>query len=248
MSHYYDRNTGQLLPMRELKVRPGEYVEATLADARKVGALVSVTTVIDMLSKPGLTKWQVEQGITAARTWPELPVEDLFIKSREYTQYTQDFGHATHWWVNTKLREFPSTELPPIVPGSEEVADRFVVWARANGFEWQRTEHRFLRPDLGYAGTVDLLGTYRGTPCIADLKTQSQPLTFHDPDYPVQLAGYAQGCALPPGTLRISLVADREEPGVVSMKQWAEPERYDRIFNGLLETWMLVHKYDPREV
>ena len=54
----------------------------TLADARKVFALPSVTNVLGVLAKPGLDAWRVEQGIIAALTLPRLPDESLDVFAR----------------------------------------------------------------------------------------------------------------------------------------------------------------------
>ncbi len=290
MSHYYNRDTGLLLPSVQIKSGPnqGQWREATLADARKVNALVSVTTVLGMLAKPGLVKWQVEQGIKAASQleWrdDDPMTGDLinlaYQKSQEYTRYTQDFGTATHWWLNHKLRAIPSTEIPPMIPGAEEIADGILEWLPANGYEFSLTEHRFVRPDLGYAGTVDLIGTHHGKPCLVDLKTQEPPLTPY-PEYAYQLAGYDY--ALEPvyketdifsidlanphlvsingkdiveviPRERISLIANRLVPGEVHQVLWVDKgstieatnARYNKIWLGLLQTWMDIHQYDPR--
>src|ERR1051326_7878287 len=45
----------------------------TLADARKVLALPSVTNVLGVLSKPTLEAWKIEQGILSALTLPRRP-------------------------------------------------------------------------------------------------------------------------------------------------------------------------------
>src|SRR6476469_5111583 len=67
-SHWYLRD-GQ--PFHEIAKKDGSGKRAaTLADARKVGALPSVTNVLGVLAKPGLDAWKIEQGIVAALTLP----------------------------------------------------------------------------------------------------------------------------------------------------------------------------------
>ena len=51
-----------------------------LRDARKLGLLPSVTTIQQVLSKPGLTNWIVEQNILAIVTAPDVPGETLHDK------------------------------------------------------------------------------------------------------------------------------------------------------------------------
>lgn len=197
MSHFYT-DEGFLLSQVENKSKPGSYRDFNLGDARKIKALPSVTTILSLLAKPGLVRWQVEQGIKAALTpsdeWstltePEL-IRALAYKSEEWVRWTADFGTSVHWFINQKLKAIPSLEIPPMVPFAEELANDFIDWTAANGFIWEKTEHRFARRDLGYGGSVDLIGTYFGEPCVVDIKTQSQPLVFHSPEWPLQLAGY----------------------------------------------------------
>lgn len=256
--HYYDRTTGLLLPSVEIKSGPnqGSYREPDLRDARKVNGLTSATTYLSLLDKPGIHRWSVEQGIKAALgqgtgQWYDAAEIDeltpaLYIKSQEFMRYTQDWGTSLHDWVNRKLSVVESISIPPLMPGSEECADALLEWFDANGFEWELTEHRFFRPDLGWAGTADLIGTYYGDPVIADLKTQSKPLTPYDPEMPLQLAAYAMGCDLPDETLRLSIIVDRDQPGNVLLKLWQDNARYDKAFLQLVDLWCLLHQYDPR--
>lgn len=254
MSHWYSHD-GTLHAVVEYKdpKRAGQYRDMTFADARPLGYLPGVTTVLQILNRPGLNKWLVMQGIEATIEHPDLTVEELFLKSQEYVRWTADFGTAVHWWVSYKLRAIETLEIPPIIPGAEEVAQGLVDWFEPNGYEFTLTEHRFARPDLGYAGTADLLGTHYGVPCVVDVKTQEPPLTPHEPDYPLQLAGYDS--ALESGVReRISIIANRDKPGDVLQYLWVDKgstvqdtnNRYDKLWLNLLELWFGLNLYDPR--
>src|SRR3990167_5293284 len=130
MAHWYDHQ-GYLYGSVPLSSKDG-LRDFDLRDARKVHALASVTNVLGLLSKPGLVRWQVEQGIKATlsernRLYAETAtvndvVAHAYSMSQEYTHYNQDFGTATHWWLNKKLRTAETAEIPPMVPGAEEVA------------------------------------------------------------------------------------------------------------------------------
>lgn len=184
----------------QVPTKAGGWRDFDLRDARKVDALGSVTTILGILAKPGLVRWQVLEGIKAAYNFIPLgsdPVYEtreeyypyVYNLAQEYTHWTQSFGNATHWWLNKKLRAVETTEIPPMIAGSEECADGVLEWLNSNGYEFALTEHRFARQDLGYAGTVDLIGTRYGSPVICDLKTQEPPLTPYL-DHALQLAGY----------------------------------------------------------
>lgn len=201
MPHYYDRVTGHLLPDVEIKSRPGYYREPHLGDARKVLALPSVTTILNIISKPGLTSWQMDQVAKAA--WERagqaetLILED-FTKltvsvSKEWVDWTAGFGTAVHWHVNRLLRKRQELEtygIWPIYPNAEELAEATISFLDNNGFEITETEKHMVNPSLGFGGTADLLGTHYGEPCLVDLKTQSAPLTTYDPEHALQLVAY----------------------------------------------------------
>lgn len=259
MSHWYDRETGHLLPDVELKVRPGEWREANLADARKVLALPSVTGILSILSKPALTRWQIEQGIKAAldtaimepeatgmllATDAPLLYKELVHKAEEFVHWTADYGTAVHAHLSSKLSGIPLA-FPPIMPRSEEGADFLYEWLGTNGFEVELTEYHFVAPMLGWGGTIDIMGSYYGEPMIADIKTQSEPIYFHEPDYPLQLSGYSLGCDLSPDVKRISVILDRDNFNV-KYKLWQDNERWDAMFKGLFELWTMLNRYDPR--
>lgn len=57
----------------------------------------------------------------------------------------------------------------------------------------QLVEGTVFHPELGYAGRVDCVASYRGIPCICDWKTADTPKGSVDRlyDYPIQLAAYA---------------------------------------------------------
>lgn len=59
-SHWYDV-TGKACHTVPNKSKPGESRATSLTDARKLGLLPSVTTILDLLDKPQLTDWKLEQ-------------------------------------------------------------------------------------------------------------------------------------------------------------------------------------------
>src|SRR3954471_18181417 len=96
-SHWYLRDG---TPFHDVEKKDGTGIRpATLADARKVGALPSVTNVLGVLAKPGLDAWKIEQGIMAALTLPRLAQEPLDLFARrvvvdmgEQVERAADFG------------------------------------------------------------------------------------------------------------------------------------------------------------
>src|SRR5215475_13596650 len=100
-SHWYLRD-GR--PFHEIAKKDGSGNRpVTLADARKVLALPSVTNVLGVLAKPGLDAWKIEQGILSALTLPRLAGEELGAFAHrvvedmgEQVEKAADFGSAIH--------------------------------------------------------------------------------------------------------------------------------------------------------
>jgi len=95
--------------------------KATLADARKVNALPSVTTILRILDKPALTRWLIEQAVLAVLTTPRLDGEvlDVFIervllvtKSRtKKRDAAAELGTKIHAAMELALKEWSSMTL-----------------------------------------------------------------------------------------------------------------------------------------
>jgi hypothetical protein len=71
--HWYDKNGS---PAYQIIGANGKQRNTTLRDAKKLGLLPSVTTVIGVAAKPGLDRWKQEQAILAALTLPRLEGEE----------------------------------------------------------------------------------------------------------------------------------------------------------------------------
>jgi len=80
-------------PCYELPKKDGSGTKTpTLADARKLSLLPSVTTILKILAKPALERWKIEQAVLAVSTSPRLPGEgdDAFIDRILNTERVQD--------------------------------------------------------------------------------------------------------------------------------------------------------------
>src|SRR5512139_1672294 len=89
-SHWYTTDGD---PMYEVIAKStGLPRNTTLADARKLNLLPSVTTILKILHKQALVNWLIEQAVLAAMTTPRLPGEqdDAFIERVLHTERVQD--------------------------------------------------------------------------------------------------------------------------------------------------------------
>ena len=92
----------------------------TLRDARKLGLLPSVTTIIGMLSKAGLDTWKQQQVLLAALTLPRLPDEPesewlarVMQDSKAQGREAADRGTAIHAVIQGYFEQVYMPEKPP---------------------------------------------------------------------------------------------------------------------------------------
>lgn len=89
-NHYYTK-TGE--PMHWVPKKDGNGNRpTTIADARRLGLLPSVTTVLEVLDKPALNDWRTMQAVMAVLTAPKLDGEtiDAFVERVLHGERQQD--------------------------------------------------------------------------------------------------------------------------------------------------------------
>lgn len=208
-------------PCYEINGRP-----TTLRDARKLSLVKSVTTHLNVIAKPALTNWLVDQGIMAALTMPRNPGEDeaTYIKRIKEDSKAEALASAQ---LGSKIHD-ACEQL--VKTGS--CPDEFRLHADAAVAELRRlfpgvndwiAEQPFAHPS-GYGGKVDLHSPSTGI--IADYKTK--PGDFTDGkrlhyDQHWQLAAYQDGLLLPraPGA---AIFVSRTHPGAVASHVWTAEE------------------------
>jgi hypothetical protein len=258
-SHWYLRD-GK--PYHEVAKKVGSgYRPATLADARKVAALPSVTNVLGVLAKPGLDAWKIEQGIMAALTLPRRADEPLDVFAHrvvadmgEQVEKAADFGSAIHAACEVYA-------LNKQVPENLRLLTFLESWYRWFDQNVERVasiEKVYVHQGYGYAGRVDMVALLRGVGwAVVDFKTQkikraangTPKPTFYE-TWPLQLAAYRQAIAASGAKdvrALVSVVIDSAEPGPVHVRQWGGCDFFNS-FLAALELWKYVKGYDPRVV
>jgi hypothetical protein len=243
--HWYDRNA-ELVSAVPMKTAEGTR-PPTLADARKLNLVPSVTTVLKLLDKPALVTWAVGQAIEAAWRLPLTaeadPKEHLRVTREEanrYRDWAAEIGTKIHLGIETGQA---------VEPEVDEIVQAFGQWVATSPLVIHEAERRFVSP-LGYAGTVDAFGTWHGQPAIVDYKTQDfddvKDVTFWD-EHVLQLSGYAIGTR-EPARARVSLVISRTVPGLVGVHHWQKDvDRWDNAWLSLWQTWQHMKNYYPQE-
>lgn len=150
----------------------------TLADARKLGLLPSVSAILQVLDKPGLDKWKMEQvalaGMTLKRDKKETDeyyMDRVIVESRKKVKDAGDFGTGVHG----EMERYWASKLP----GGAEFAPNAVTFAHTSpAIQWIESkklvpvanETIIINLEHGFGGTSDL-------PCL--MPGRSGPYPVH---------------------------------------------------------------------
>jgi hypothetical protein len=91
-SHYYRRD-GTPCHTQPNKSKPGETRPTTLKDARALGLLPSVTSILDVLSKPQLEDWKLEQMTKEFQRRMQVFVDRVGASSSDIIEGIRDIAH-----------------------------------------------------------------------------------------------------------------------------------------------------------
>jgi hypothetical protein len=219
----------------------GKERPTTLRDARKENLKPSVSGVINMAAKPGLTNWMLDQAILSALTCPKIDDEDetaylsrIKKDSKEQAARAAERGTLIHSYVQEGFegRKWKGEH------GEEYYLSAMVTIEKECGkLDW-KCEASFATDR--YGGKVDLHCSYY----LIDIKTSSKDLStvkMWDEHY-LQLAAYREGLKIPLarcGILHIN--TDTAESKIT----WADEVKLQRgldMFLDLLSFW--YHKND----
>lgn len=213
--------------MYTVTAKNGEQRATTLRDAKKMGLLPSVTTIMKAAASPGLEAWKINQMMLAALTLPrgEGESEESFIKriqadSKEHARKAAERGTQVH----TAIEQFfdghiNADDLPYLEPVYKAVNDTFgnLVWAVEKSFA----------TESGFAGKVDI-HSRDGEGVVADFKTKEftkdtlEKVAGFDENV-MQLAAYRYGLNLPKARCA-NIFVSVTEPGLVVVKEWTQEE------------------------
>lgn len=249
--HWYDR---QGKPVYEVpRAKGGGMRPATLADAKKLALVPGVSGILGCAAKPGLVRWQVQQGILAALTLPKKPDEPeaeyiarIVRDSQEQARKAAERGTAIHAAIQGHYEgEPPQEEYWPFVAAARDALHN---WIKSDTplpeyeAKW-RPEKSFASP-LGYGGKADLHNQF----AVVDFKSKE----FEEPvkmlafdEHCMQLAAYRKGLGLRHARAANVFVSTKV-PGLVHIHEWDE-EELDRAwskFLALLAYWKADRDYE----
>ncbi len=237
-------------PFYEVAGANGILRSVTLRDARKMSAVPSVTTVLQVVAKPQLETWKVKQGILAALTLPRIDgeTEDAWLArimadSRQQVTDAAEEGTRIHDAIESgfKNRPFTARYQPHVDATRAEVARLF-----PDVDDWI-SESSFAHPS-GYGGKVDLHSPNTGI--VIDFKgkdgdfSDGKKLAY---DQHWQLAAYQVGLRLKPNACA-NLFVSRTHPGKVASHLWTVDDVIDGwgVFSSALALWQAMKGYCPK--
>ena len=250
-THWYETD-GR--PRYTVTAKDGSQRPTTLRDARKMGLVPSVTTILKIMAKPGLEAWKLEQMLLAALTLPRQEnepekhfIDRIVADSKEHAKQAAEVGTLVHESVESWYggnRDVPHKEIATAF--EKAVFDHF----KTDPYQKWNTEVAFASK-LGFGGKIDLYtnpNTAAPTGIVLDTKTKS----FDDPDdvtgydeHLMQLSAYRMGLDLPHARCA-NVFASVTRPGLIKIVEWSEEDlqRGWKMFVNLLTFWKLKHKFE----
>lgn len=249
-SHWY---TPKGEPCYEIEKVKGGMRPTTLRDARKLGLLPSVTTVFNIMAKPGLDQWKINKAIQAAKEVQqgEDESDDYYLKrvveaSRREVKEAAELGTKIHDAIEHAI------DGASVASDLAVYVDPVLKILKEKGFQTTMQEETCVNRVHGYAGRVDFIGIKSGQRFVIDFKTRKtkagevlKPYEFQ----PMQIAAYAVAHF---GNLKdcygANIYISTTEPGrVESITYDAErlQEEFD-AFVSMLNLWRYLNGYDPR--
>lgn len=228
----------------------GKRRKTTLRDGKALGLLPSVTTILGVLDKPGLTRWRENLIVEHTDDTPRILGEStdayvrrIFDKHRKIGQDAADAGTRIH----AVLEDYFGAERKIIRTASEQkILDKVIdtEFAIAEDKEGWEFETPLVNLEIGYAGKTDKL--HRDEQIVLDYKTKD----FDDPDkvkgYPeqaMQLGAYAMAAGFTQPRL-INLFISRDNPGLVKVIEHQEPQKWMDAFAHLSRYYRTVRGMD----
>jgi hypothetical protein len=246
-THYYTRS-GE--PAYTVKAKAGHDRPTTVADARKLGLVPSVTTVIRCAAAPGLEYWKTQQAILAALTLPRLQDEPeeaylsrILSDSKEQARKAAERGTAIHAAIQQAFDEspiYPNSEYEPFVDAAKMALSGWYP-------DWAWEAERSFACELGFGGKVDI--SHHAAAFVADFKTKefdeagAKTLKTWD-EHAMQLAAYRHGLGMDKARCAIVYVSTTQ-PGLAKLIEIQEEELQKgwKCFYSLLHFWQAKNGY-----
>ncbi len=244
--HWYDKQGNAVYEVPRAKgdgMRP-----TTLADARKLGLVPSVTTILSCAAKPGLEAWKAKQILEAALTLPRLPDETLddyatriIEDSKAQGKKAAERGTELH----AAIEDYIKKTFNPMWSEHLNKLDKTLLQYGID-IHKGKPEHSFAS-EMGYGGKTDLI--IDGIPAaLCDFKTKAnlKAKQLAWPENCWQLAAYAHGIGFVEPARLINVFIGIEDCEV-RIHEWSNEDAIKgfKCFKLLLDFWQITKNYKP---
>ena len=240
--HWY---TQEGKPQYTVTAKNGTQRNTTLRDARTMNLVPSVTTILNVASKPGLEAWKLNQMMLACMTLPrasdeseESYIERVKHDSKEQGKKASERGTTIHGALESFYEGIMLADFLDYQTGVSNAVD-----AHFGAKNWL-TERSFAKN--GFGGKCDLY-TQDGDGIVIDFKTKE----FRDGDkvegydeHLMQLSAYRMGLDVPLARCA-NVFVSVTDPGLVKIVEWSQEdlERGWEMFDSLKNFWQLKHNH-----
>lgn len=247
--HWYSR-AGE--PAYDQITKGGGLRATDLRDARKLGLVPSVTTVLGVVAKPQLEKWKRDQVLMAALTIPRVDGEDEASLIRRINQDSEAQAKAAAeegTRIHDAIEQYFKEGYPANGPYIKHVRATRAELARLFPDVSDWVAEASFAAEEGFGGKIDLHSPSTGI--VVDFKgkdgdfTDGKKLAY---DQHWQLAAYQRGKRLRENVCA-NVFVSRTHPGLVASHLWEIEqvrEGWD-VFSAALSLWKAIKKYDPAQ-
>ena len=254
--HWYDKDAN---PCHTQKKKDGSDRNTNLSDARKLTLYPSVTTMLNIFSKPGLEWWKQNQLLRIAHENPPKEGESIedyadrcLVMHEKPVEDAANFGTRIHDAIERFFEGYPiDDELLPFV---EPAFD----WKQKNKLRFIEREKTMVNLEEGFAGTVDIVGIgEEGQKFIVDWKTRKTKKGEKVSSYDFQIHQIAAYAATYWGADAVdaeevhgaNCYISSTEPGRFEVIKYSPSELKDAwaVFKSACSIWRSLKGYDPRK-
>ena len=251
--HWYDKDG---TPKHWVESKNGTKRGTTLRDARKLNLVPSVTSVLDIMAKPGLDRWKINKTIEASMSLHRGDFEDddslskrILHESKRGVEEAAQRGIRIHDLLESF---FKTGSIPHDKEDQAMVKSLESLIADNCGEKAWVSEETFSHRD-GYGGMLDLYclsPNLNESGWVIDFKTKefdagAKNLAYDSMGY--QLAAYRNGMGLSKDTRIANIFISASNPGLSIFHEWLEEDaqRFEKIFGHALQLWKETKKYWP---
>ena len=240
--HWYGRDG---TPQYTVTAKNGNPRATTLADARKMSLVPSVTTIIKSAASPGLEAWKLNQMLLAALTLPrgESESEESFVArvvldSKEHAKKAAERGTRVHTAVEKYYEgKTDDTMIEYQLGVSKVIKDSFG--------DLKFLPEKSFGHEMGFGGKVDL----HAPGVVLDIKSKEFTSSTIDKveaydEHMMQLAAYRVGLGMPEARCA-NVFASVTEPGLCKVVEWSQEDlsRGWTMFESLLKYWQAKNQH-----